>query len=109
MVTMAPIIAVLDDEPEMRKALCSLAAVLYAIGMLEALRRHAREGGSYLVRALLARDCCWVQDFGLFPENEVRGAGLPEHMMTAKPDCSVFTEAVPERQREKQLKGKDNI
>lgn len=83
MVTVAPIIAVLDDEPEMRKALCGLAAVLYALGIFEALRRRAREGGGYLVRTSLARNCCWVQDFGLFPDSEVRGAGLPEHMMTA--------------------------
>ncbi len=116
MVTVAPIIAVLDDESKTRKAPCNVAAVLHAkhndfsanegssdgpnnpptyllndvmagieaaIGMLEALRRRAREGGSYRVRASLARNCCWVQDFGLFPENEVRGEGLPESMMTA--------------------------
>jgi hypothetical protein len=52
------------------------------LGMCD-LRRRAREGGSYLVRASLARDCCWVQDFGRFPDREVRGAGLPESMMTA--------------------------
>lgn len=60
-----------------------MAGIEAAIGLLEALRRRAREGGSYLVRASLARNSAWVQDFGLFPEQEVRGAGLPEHMMTA--------------------------
>jgi hypothetical protein len=60
-----------------------MAGLEASIGMFEALRRRAREGGSYLVLASLARNCCWVQDFGLFPENEVRGAGLPESMMTA--------------------------
>lgn len=59
-----------------------MAGVEASIGMLEALRRRAREGGSYLVRVSLARNCSWLQDFGLFPENEVRGAGLPESMMT---------------------------
>ncbi len=46
------------------------------IGMLEALRRRAREGGSYLVRATLAGNCSWMQEFGLFPGARTRsGAG----------------------------------
>ena len=61
-----------------------MAGVEAAIGMLEALRRRAREGGSYLVRVSLARNCSWLQDFGLFPENEVRGAGLPESRRPAR-------------------------
>ncbi len=60
-----------------------MAGLEGSIGMLEALRRRAREGGSYLVRASLARNCSWVQDFGLFPENEIRNSGLPASMMTA--------------------------
>ncbi len=60
-----------------------MAGIEGSIGMLEALRRRAREGGSYLVRVSLARNCSWLQEFGVFPEREVCGAGLPEHMMTA--------------------------
>ncbi len=44
---------------------------------------NRRDRGLYLVRTSLARNCSWVQDFGLFPENEVRHAALPESMMTA--------------------------
>jgi crotonobetainyl-CoA:carnitine CoA-transferase CaiB-like acyl-CoA transferase len=51
------------------------------IGMLEALRRRAHEGGSYLVRVSLARNCSWVQDFGLIAQEEL--LGLPTSMMTA--------------------------
>ncbi|RKT11292.1 CoA transferase family III [Streptomyces sp. 1114.5] len=42
-----------------------LAAVLGAAGALEALRRRAREGGSYRVHVDLAKVCMWVQDLGL--------------------------------------------
>ena len=53
-----------------------------AAGMFEALRRRAREGGSYLVRVSLARNCSWMQDFGLFDASEVFGAGLPEALLS---------------------------
>ncbi|MGK4578592.1 CoA transferase [Kitasatospora sp. HPMI-4] len=52
-----------------------LAAVLGAAGALEALRRRAREGGSYRVHVNLAKVCMWVQDLGLLPH--ARMAGLP--------------------------------
>ena len=60
-----------------------MAGVEASIGMFEALRRRAREGGSYLVRVTLARNCSWLQDFGLFRADEVHGAGLPASMMSA--------------------------
>lgn len=60
-----------------------MAGVEASIGMLEALRRRARDGGSYLVRVTLVRSCSWLQDFGLFPANEVHGVGLPASMMSA--------------------------
>ena len=50
-------------------------------GMLEALRRRAREGGSYLVRASLAKNCDWLQGFGLIPDSAL--TGLPNSMMSA--------------------------
>jgi crotonobetainyl-CoA:carnitine CoA-transferase CaiB-like acyl-CoA transferase len=53
-----------------------------AIGMFEALRRRAKEGGSYLVRVALARSCSWMQDFGLFDASDVFGVGLPEALLS---------------------------
>lgn len=53
------------------------------IGMLEALRRRAREGGSNLVRVTLAGNCSWLQEFGLFAPKEIHGAGLPESMLAS--------------------------
>jgi crotonobetainyl-CoA:carnitine CoA-transferase CaiB-like acyl-CoA transferase len=60
-----------------------MAGIEGTIGMLETLRRRARESGSYLVRVTLAGNCSWMQEFGLFPANEVQGVGLPESMMAA--------------------------
>lgn len=53
------------------------------IGMFEALRRRAREGGSYRVRVSLARNCDWMQEFGVFPASEIFGVGLPESLLNA--------------------------
>jgi hypothetical protein len=50
-------------------------------GMLEALRRRAREGGSYLVRASLAKNCDWLQGFGLIRDSAL--TGLPNSKMSA--------------------------
>ena len=50
--------------------------------MFEALRRRAKDGGSYLIRVSLARNCSWMQDFGLFDAGEVLGAGLPEALLS---------------------------
>ncbi|BEU27497.1 CoA transferase [Paraburkholderia sp. 22B1P] len=41
-----------------------------AAGMLAALSRRAREGGSYHVKVSLARSTMWVQDLGLLPASE---------------------------------------
>jgi len=46
-----------------------------AAGMLAALARRAREGGSYHVKVSLARSTMWVQDLGLLPDSEI--ASLP--------------------------------
>ena len=53
------------------------AGILGAAGMLEALRRRAREGGSYRVHITLARIAMWLQGFGTIPRAEVRGLALP--------------------------------
>ncbi|MGF1425676.1 CoA transferase [Kitasatospora sp. LaBMicrA B282] len=55
-----------------------LAAVLGAAGALEALRRRAREGGSYRVHVDLAKVCMWVQDLGLLPRAAVVELPAPD-------------------------------
>ncbi|MDZ7910655.1 MAG: CoA transferase [Rhodococcus sp. (in: high G+C Gram-positive bacteria)] len=52
-----------------------LAAYLGAAGIVAALRRRAILGGSWRVRINLARFCMWVQDLGMFDQDEV--AALP--------------------------------
>ncbi|MDI6626323.1 MAG: CoA transferase [Rhodococcus sp. (in: high G+C Gram-positive bacteria)] len=52
-----------------------LAAYLGAAGMVAALRRRAMGGGSWRVRINLARVCMWVQDLGMFDQDDV--AALP--------------------------------
>ena len=44
-----------------------LTAHLASAGMMSALARRAREGGSYHVRVSLARSAMWVQELGLLP------------------------------------------
>ncbi|MFJ4183938.1 CoA transferase [Kitasatospora sp. NPDC089509] len=60
-----------------------LAAVLGTAGALEALRRRAREGGSYRVHVDLARVCMWVQDLGLLPRAEVVELPAPDPALAA--------------------------
>ncbi|MFD7015811.1 CoA transferase [Streptomyces sp. NPDC059928] len=55
-----------------------LAAVLGAAGALEALRRRAREGGSYRVHIDLAKVCMWVQDLGLLQRADVVELPAPD-------------------------------
>jgi crotonobetainyl-CoA:carnitine CoA-transferase CaiB-like acyl-CoA transferase len=55
-----------------------LAAVLGAAGVLEALRRRSREGGTWRVHLDLARVCMWIQDLGLFPHEQVAGLPAPD-------------------------------
>lgn len=59
-------------------AMCALPG---AIGMLEATRRRASDGGSYSVQVSLARNCSWLQDFGLFEPSQVRGQGLATSLL----------------------------
>ncbi|MBX9943502.1 MAG: CoA transferase [Reyranella sp.] len=54
----------------------AMCALLGSIGMTEALRRRARDGGSYSVQVTLSKNCSWLQDFGLFDAAEIVGAGL---------------------------------
>lgn len=55
-----------------------IAAILGAAGTLEALRRRAREGGSYRVHVDLARIPMWIQDLGLFPRHLVADLPVPD-------------------------------
>lgn len=56
-----------------------LAAVLGTAGVIEALRRRSREGGSYRVHFDLAKACMWVQDLGLFSREEAAAAPAIDH------------------------------
>lgn len=54
---------------------------LETIGTLAALRRRAREGGSYRVRVSLTRTCLWLMSLGVFDRDFAQGAAgsTPEH------------------------------
>ncbi len=63
-----------------------LTGYLAAAGVLGALVRRAREGGSYHVKASLARTSMWVQELGRLPESQWPKAPLSltppdEHMI----------------------------
>ncbi|MFF4903160.1 CoA transferase [Streptomyces sp. NPDC001068] len=55
-----------------------IAAIFGAAGTVEALRRRAREGGSYRVHVDLARIPMWIQDLGLFPRHLVADLPVPD-------------------------------
>lgn len=57
-----------------------VAGYLGAAGVIEALRRRARDGGSYHVRVSLSRAAMWYQSLGVFPNREV-DVSRPEHRM----------------------------
>jgi crotonobetainyl-CoA:carnitine CoA-transferase CaiB-like acyl-CoA transferase len=58
-----------------------VAGYLGAAGVLAALRRRAREGGSYHVRVSLSRAAMWYMTLGFLP-NTSFDATAPEHRMT---------------------------
>lgn len=57
-----------------------IAGYLGAVGLLAALRRRAKEGGSYHVRVSLARAAMWYASLGQFPTKNF-DANAPEHRM----------------------------
>lgn len=59
-----------------------VAGYLGAAGVIAALRRRAREGGSYHVRISLSRAAMWYQSLGVFPNRNV-DVSRPEHRMIA--------------------------
>jgi hypothetical protein len=50
-----------------------VSGYLLAFGVLVALHRRAHEGGSYLVRASLARTAMWIDSFGLLSAATLEG------------------------------------
>ncbi|MGR4064611.1 MAG: CoA transferase, partial [Vulcanimicrobiaceae bacterium] len=58
-----------------------IAGYLGAAGVIAALRRRAREGGSYHVRVSLSRAAMWYQTLGRFATTEF-DATDPQHRMT---------------------------
>jgi crotonobetainyl-CoA:carnitine CoA-transferase CaiB-like acyl-CoA transferase len=59
-----------------------IAGYLGAAGVIAALRRRAKEGGSYHVRISLTRAAMWYQSLGMFASTDF-DATEPEHRMTA--------------------------
>ena len=57
-----------------------IAGYLGAAGVIAALRRRAREGGSYHVRLSLARAAMWYASLGRFPSTDF-DAMAPDHRM----------------------------
>ncbi|MBV8329442.1 MAG: CoA transferase, partial [Verrucomicrobia bacterium] len=57
-----------------------IAGYIGAAGLIAALRRRAREGGSYHVRVSLARAAMWFMRLGQFPDTDFDLSG-PDHRM----------------------------
>lgn len=58
-----------------------------AIGILQALKRHAVEGGSYKVIVSLARGVAWLMELGIFDQKYARlTAGSDDKYAYADPD-----------------------
>jgi len=57
-----------------------IAGYLGAAGVIAALRKRAREGGSYHVRISLARAAMWYASLGMFPNKDV-DTSAEEHKM----------------------------
>jgi crotonobetainyl-CoA:carnitine CoA-transferase CaiB-like acyl-CoA transferase len=57
-----------------------VAGYIGAAGLIAALRRRAREGGSYHVRVSLARSAMWFMSLGQFPNTDF-DLSAPDHQM----------------------------
>jgi crotonobetainyl-CoA:carnitine CoA-transferase CaiB-like acyl-CoA transferase len=55
-----------------------ITAYLGTAGVLTALLRRAREGGSYHVKVSLARTCMWIQDLGYLERGQVVNSLTPK-------------------------------
>jgi hypothetical protein len=58
-----------------------IAGYLGAAGIIAALRRRAKEGGSYNVRISLTRAAMWIMSLGSFPNTTDFNPHDPEHRM----------------------------
>jgi crotonobetainyl-CoA:carnitine CoA-transferase CaiB-like acyl-CoA transferase len=67
-----------------------IAGYLGAAGVIAALRRRAREGGSYHVRVSLSRAAMWYQSLGQFPTTEF-DATAPDHRMIPPETVTAMT------------------
>jgi hypothetical protein len=73
-----------------------LTAYLASAGVMAALSRRAKEGGSYHVKLSLARTAMWVQDLGLIPESEYEVAPVTDDYPVKTHDLSTTCGAVRE-------------
>jgi crotonobetainyl-CoA:carnitine CoA-transferase CaiB-like acyl-CoA transferase len=67
-----------------------LAGYLAASGVMAALRRQAKEGGSYHVRVSLSRAAMWYASLGMFPTTDFNAMD-PEHRMIEPETTERFT------------------
>jgi crotonobetainyl-CoA:carnitine CoA-transferase CaiB-like acyl-CoA transferase len=81
-------------QPPIVPIVDNLVGWLGSIGVMAALRRRAREGGSYRVRVSLTRTCLWLMSLGLFDKDfaKAKAGSDAEHEMVA-PD--LFTAETP--------------
>ena len=68
------------DSPRMQpaQAIDYVSGYLGAFGAIEALRRRAVEGGTWLVRLSLAQTGLWISSLGRNPEADVRSRKVPD-------------------------------
>lgn len=68
------------DSPRMQpaQAIDYVSGYLGAFGAIEALRRRAIEGGTWLVRLSLAQTGHWISSLGRNPEADVRNLKVPD-------------------------------
>lgn len=81
-------------QPPINPIVDNLVGWLGSIGVMAALRRRAREGGSYRVRVSLTRTCLWLLSLGLFDKGFAKAtAGRDTEHEMVPPD--LFTAETP--------------
>ncbi|HEX6507446.1 MAG TPA: CoA transferase [Chloroflexota bacterium] len=81
-------------QPPMLPIVDNMVAWLGTVGVLEALRRRAAEGGSYRVRISLTRVCLWLISLGIFDKEfaATTAGSVAEHTAIAP---ELFTVKTP--------------
>jgi crotonobetainyl-CoA:carnitine CoA-transferase CaiB-like acyl-CoA transferase len=85
-------------QPPMLPIVDNIVGWFGTIGVLEALRRRAVEGGSYRVRVSLTRVCLWLISLGIFDKefaattagSTVEHSAIPPELFTAKTPLGTY-------------------